>query len=288
MVYTLFAGVDRRRPVEQGMGGPMENYGTVVETDWRSPCMVRIVFDGEGLVGFEPTPFTDQYVNALFVPDGAPYGVPFDVDEARALEPAHRPRGRRYTVRAWDAERGRLTIDFVAHGDVGFAGRWAQRAQAGDRLQVLGPSGGYRPDPEADWYLFAGDESALPAIAASLEVVPPGKRSVVLAVVDSADHEIAMPAVDGHDLVWLHRSGAEQPGDLLVDAVAALDWPAGRADVFVHGEAAEVRAVRRHLIVERGIDRDTASISPYWRRGHDDEAWRRVKNQWIVDQEADV
>jgi NADPH-dependent ferric siderophore reductase len=89
-------------------------------------------------------------------------------------------------------------------------------------------------------------------------------------------------------LVWLHRSGAEQPGDLLVDAVAALDWPAGRADVFVHGEAGEVRTVRRHLIAERGIDRETASISPYWRRGQDDEAWRQVKNQWIADQEADV
>jgi NADPH-dependent ferric siderophore reductase len=265
-----------------------QQYGTVVETFRLSPTMVRVVFGGDGLAGFEPTEFTDQYVNALFVPEGAPYGVPFDVDEARSLDPAHRPRGRRYTIRSFDADRGLVTIDFVAHGDVGYAGRWAQHARPGDRLQMIGPSGAYRPDPDADWYLFGGDESAIPAIAASIEVLPEGARGVVRVVVDSPAHEFEIPAVDGLDVVWLHRSAAERPDDLLVDAIAALAWPAGRPDVFVHGEAAEVRAVRRHLIAERGIDREAASISPYWRRGHTDEAWREVKSQWLADQSADV
>lgn len=263
-------------------------YGTVVDAVWLSPTMVRVVFGGDGLAGFEPTEFPDQYVNALFVPDGAPYGVPFDVDEARALDPAHRPRSRRYTVRAFDSERRLLTIDFVAHGDVGYAGRWAQRARPGDRLQMVGPSGAYRPDPDADWYLFVGDESALPAIAASIEVLPDAARGVVRVVVDSPEHEFEIPVCDGLDVAWLHRSAAAHPERLLVDSIAALAWPAGRPDVFVHGEAAEVRAIRRHLLAERGIDRDRASISPYWRRGQTDEAWREVKRQWLADQSVDV
>ena len=86
-------------------------------------------------------------MNALFVPPGAPYSVPFDVDTVRGGEPEHRPRGRRYSVRAWDPADRRLTIDFVVHGDVGFAGRWATAPQPGDRLQVVGPSGGYAPIP---------------------------------------------------------------------------------------------------------------------------------------------
>jgi NADPH-dependent ferric siderophore reductase len=69
--------------------------------------------------------------------------------------------------------------------------------------------------------------------------------------------------------------------------VADATFPVGRADVFVHGEAAETRAIRRYLIADRGIDRDAASISPYWRRGHDDEAWRRIKAQWLADAERD-
>ncbi|MFV0259977.1 MAG: siderophore-interacting protein [Acidimicrobiales bacterium] len=266
----------------------MVSYGTVAETAWLSPSMVRIVFDGEGLAGFEPLPFTDQYVNACFLPEGAPYTVPFDLDRARALDGPRRPRQRRYTVRAWDAERRRLTVDFVAHGDAGFAGRWAQRASRGDRLQFLGPGGSYRPDPEAAWYLFAGDEAALPAIAASMEAVPAGRRCVVRAVVDSADHEIELPAAGGFDVAWLYRAAVAEPADLLLDAVAGLDWWPGPVDVFVHGEAAEVRALRRHLISVRGVDRDAASISPYWRRGQNDEAWRAVKREWLAAQDADA
>jgi NADPH-dependent ferric siderophore reductase len=80
---------------------------------------------------------TDQYVNALFIPDGAPYSVPFDLDTARAGAPEHRPVGRRYTIRRWDPVDRRVTIDFVVHGDTGFAGRWANHAEVGDRLQEI-------------------------------------------------------------------------------------------------------------------------------------------------------
>lgn len=263
-------------------------YGTVEGVERLSPSMIRIVFGGPGLAEFAPVDSTDQYVSAAFVPDGAPYSVPFDVDEVRELDPARRPRNRRYTIRAWDPVARLLTIDFVAHGDVGYAGRWAQRAVVGDRLQLSGPSGGYRPDPTADWHLMVGDESALPAIAASLSVLGPGVRCIVIAVVDGPDHHIELATVADIEVLWLHRCTAAAPDELLVDAVAELEWPAGRADVFVHGEAAEVRAVRRHLIAERGVDRATASISPYWRRDHTDEAWREIKRGWLAEQEQDV
>src|SRR5687767_10472413 len=116
--------------------------------------MVRVVLGGEGLAGYEPAPFTDQYVNALFVPDGAPYTAPFDPEAVKDVAPEHRPRGRRYTIRRWDPVERQVTIDFVVHGDVGFAGRWANHARVGDRLQIVGPSGGYSPSPTADWHLM--------------------------------------------------------------------------------------------------------------------------------------
>ncbi|MEZ5297037.1 MAG: siderophore-interacting protein [Ilumatobacteraceae bacterium] len=265
-------------------------YGTVEHVERLSPSMIRVVFGGEGLAEFEPTEHTDQYVNALFVPDDAPYSVPFDPDAVRELDPAIRPRGRRYTIRSWDPDTRQVTIDFVAHGDVGFAGRWAQRARVGDRLQMVGPSGAYRPSPDADWHLLVGDESALPAIAASLEVVPADRRVVVVAIVDGADDEIELGGSDAVDVRWLHRdvepdgSSAEER---LVDEIGRLDW-SGDVDIFVHGEAAEVRAVRRFLVAERDVDRAGCSISPYWRRGKDDEGWREIKRQWLADDLADV
>ena len=74
----------------------------------------------------------------------------------------------------------------------------------------------------------------------------------------------------------------------MVRAVEALSFPAGRVDVFVHGEAGEVRAVRKHLLADRGIPTEGASISPYWRRDHTDEAWREIKRQWLIDSESDL
>jgi NADPH-dependent ferric siderophore reductase len=263
-------------------------HGVLEHSEWLTPAMVRVVLGGHGLAQFEATPYTDQYVNALFVPDGAPYTAPFDVEATRELPSEQRPRGRRLTVRRWDPGARRLTIDIVAHGDVGFAGRWAQRATIGESLQMLGPGGGYRPDPEADWHLFAGDESALPAIAASVEVLEPSAKAIALVVVDDGDHELELSSPAALNVRWLHRSTAPDPGLLLVEAVSDLDWPDGHVDVFVHGEAGEVRLARRHLLADRKVDRSRVSISPYWRRHHTDEAWRAVKKAWLQEQEAEV
>jgi NADPH-dependent ferric siderophore reductase len=234
------------------------------------------------------TAHTDAYVNAQFFPAGAPELVPFSKHDLDSLPDHQRPKARRFTVRAWDPTTRHLTIDFAVHGDRGYAGPWALRAQPGDRLQFTGPGGGYRPNPDAAWYLMAGDESAIPAIAASLEVLSEGDTCVVLIVVDDADHEIPLESAADVRLEWLHRNTAADPERLLVDAVGDLEWSAGPVDVFLHGEAGEVRAVRSHLVAERGIDPKQASISPYWRRGADDEAWRAIKKQWLRDQERDT
>jgi NADPH-dependent ferric siderophore reductase len=104
----------------------------------------------------------------------------FDPHTVRDTHPTdQQPVRRRYTVRTWDPVAGRLTLDFVVHGDSGVAGPWAAAVHPGEVLVFTGPSGGYRPDPDADWHLMVGDESAVPAIAASLEALPAGARAVV-------------------------------------------------------------------------------------------------------------
>src|SRR4029453_17687285 len=120
---------------------------------------------GEGLAGFPVGDYTDHYVKLLFRPADAPYELPFDVKQLRAqLPPETWPVTRPYTVPAWDAEAGELTIDFVHQGDEGLAGPWAAAARPGDRIQLFGPGGAYTPDPAAPWHLLVGDPSVLPAI----------------------------------------------------------------------------------------------------------------------------
>ncbi|WP_405568521.1 siderophore-interacting protein [Streptomyces sp. NBC_01167] len=252
----------------------------VVHTEHLTPHMVRIVLGGEGLADFGLDGFTDHYVKLLFTPEGVSYPEPFDMDRIRAEFPRDQwPANRTYTVRSWDRDSGELTIDFVVHGDEGLAGPWAARARAGDTLRILGPGGGYAPDPAADWHLLVGDESALPAIAAALENMPTGARVHAFVEVDGPEDEQKVVTPDGVEIHWLHRSG-RPVGEALVAAVTALEFPEGTMCAFVHGEAGFVKELRRHLRLERQVPREQLSISGYWRLGQSDEAWRAVKREW--------
>ncbi|MFY0057010.1 siderophore-interacting protein, partial [Acinetobacter baumannii] len=90
---------------------------------------------------------------------------------------------------------------------------FAERAVVGDRVGVVGPGGGGLV--AADWYLFAGDETALPAIARMLESLPAQARGkVFLEVADEAEIQplTAPPSVD---IEWLFRNGEPAGGTTL-------------------------------------------------------------------------
>ncbi|MEU6588969.1 siderophore-interacting protein [Streptomyces sp. NPDC046881] len=257
----------------------------VMRTERLTPHMQRVVLGGEGLAGFAADTCTDHYVKLLFGADGVTYPEPFDLERIRAEFPREQwPVTRTYTVRAWDPGRRELTLDFVVHGDEGLAGPWAVRAQPGDTVRFMGPGGAYAPDPEADWHLLAGDESALPAIARALETLPAGARAHAFVEVSGPEEE---QKIDTEvPVVWLHR-GDRPVGEALVEAVRGLEFPAGRMHAFVHGEAGFVKELRRLLRVEREIPREDLSISGYWRLGHNEDGWQASKREWNARIEAE-
>ena len=246
----------------------------VLRTERLTPHMIRIVAGGEGIAEFTPNAFTDAYVKVLFKVPGVEYPEPFDVQECRATLPReHWPRMRSYTVRAFDPQAGELVLDFVHHGDEGIAGPWAARPRPGTSCCCPVPAVRTRRATEADWHLLAGDESALPAIAASLEALPAGVPAHAVILVENADEEQALVTKADAQITWLHRSAG---GDVAA-AVRELPWRDGVVQAFVHGEAGFVRELRRYLLDERGVRRELLSISGYWRVGKDDEAWREEK-----------
>lgn len=246
----------------------------VRRTEQLTPHMIRVVLGGEDLAAFPDTPFTDRYVKLQFPRPGVDYPEPFDMERIRTEMPREAwPLTRTYTVRSLDHAAGELTIDFVYHGEEGVAGPWAAAAKPGDPLRLMGPGGAYAPDPDADWHLVVGDESALPAIGAACERVPEGRTIVaILEVADAAEHQALAGSVDA---TWLYRD-RDRP-DQLLDAVRAAPFPSGRIGAFVHGEAGFVRAIRRHLLDERGVPRWSLSVSGYWRVGRDEDGWQADK-----------
>jgi NADPH-dependent ferric siderophore reductase len=254
--------------------------GTVVRTEQITPHMIRVVLGGEGLAAFGAGEYTDHYVKLQFPRPGVAYPEPFDLERIRAELPREQwPATRTYTVRSWDPASAELAIDFVYHGDEGIAGPWAVAARPGDLLRFMGPGGGYAPRTDAEWHLMVGDESALPAIAASLERVPEGATTRVFVEVSGPEEHQKLPTPGDAEVVWLHRNGAPV-GDALVDAVRNLDFPGEDVHAFVHGEAGFVKQLRKHLRVERALPLEGLSISGYWRRGRDEDGWQSTKRDW--------
>lgn len=226
-----------------------------------TPRMHRVTLGGEALRTLEPVP-PAAHVRLLFAEPGAPVTLPTPGPAGLRWPPdAPRPYARSMTVRALDRARARMTIDVALHGDSA-AGRWATAARPGDPAGVVGPGGGWNPPDDAEAILLAGDESALPAIAALHEALPRHARVVTLVEVrDAADEQdLARP------VRWVHRRG----GGSLVDAVRALAVPSGVA-AWVAGEGHAVKAAREHLRLERGLARSHCHAIRYWTRGHSHE-----------------
>ena len=255
----------------------------VESTEWLGPHLVRVVLTGESLGSFPDNGCTDSYVKLIFVDPSLGLEAPYDLAALRETLPAdRRPVTRTYTVRQVDRAARRLAIDFVTHGDSGLAAPWAATAKAGDQLVVTDPGGGYAPDADVPWLVFAGDLSALPAIASALEALPAAARGVVLLEIgDPAD--IVPVATDASiEVRWLVNPDPTDAG-FLARAVDPADWPAdarepGGAQVFAHGERESIKAIRRVL---RDVPRDRISISGYWARGRTEDVFQAEKREPI-------
>ena len=262
---------------------------TVASTAPLTPHMVRIILRSEDLREFPVGEFTDHYVKLQFPPEGASYSTPFDPAEIRESLPREQwHRQRTYTVRDADPQAGTITIDFVTHSS-GLAGLWAESARPGDLVQLVGPGGAYAPDPDADWHLLAGDEAAIPAIAVALGRIPAGIPAITLIEVENEGERQILESPGDLRLTWIHRDGAghtDQPR--MLEAITGLDFPAGRGQAFIHGEATMVRDVRRYLVKDRGMDVESLSATGYWKYRRTEEGWREDKPEWKRLAEADL
>ncbi|WP_327238116.1 siderophore-interacting protein [Streptomyces sp. NBC_01317] len=262
-----------------------------------SPHMVRVTFGGPDLGDFALAG-PDQQVKLYFpragqrvprLPASGAAGPEQDVmrwyGALQAIPEAERPWARSYTIRSHDPVLGTVCVDFVLHGNGGDGGgtkggsgageagpatRWARSAAPGDVLGMFGPSAYFAtpvPLGTTDWMLLAGDETALPAIGTIVEALPAGARAVVFAEVVDAAEEQRFGTAGDVTVHWLHRGRAPSgPQGPLVRAVRDAVFPEGSVHGWLGGEAGAVRALRRHLVEERGFDRRAVGFTGYWRR----------------------
>ena len=235
---------------------------TVVKSEMITPHMLRVTLGGEGLADF-PEDQNSAYVK-LVLSCPAP-----DSDE--------KPLIRTYTVRDYNPQSNELDVDFVVHEETGHAVTWAQSASPGDEIPLMGPGPKKVVDYSADWFLLAGDMSALPAISANIEGMPAdAKGHALLEIIDESDkQDFDIPA--GLNVQWIVNPHPDRENTVLLDGVRAIEWAEGRPSIWVAGEFSAVLAIRSYLKKDRGVSRHDLYASSYWKMGESEDQHRVSK-----------
>jgi NADPH-dependent ferric siderophore reductase len=238
---------------------------TVVRTAHVTPRMRRITFRVNGIERFESLNALHLQILVNFNEIAARQRRRPDIGKQDAEAADIVPIWRRYTVRSVDRAHGQFEVDFFLHHTDGPGARWAEQARPGDMVGAAGPSGG--GIGAADWYLIAGDETALPAIARILEALPEtAEGAVFIEVAGEAERQrIDCPAdITVH---WLYRNAcANDPQPDLMDVIADVDFPPTdkSAFVWVGCEARMAKKIRTHLRNERNLTKQQYLVVAYW------------------------
>lgn len=179
-----------------------------------------------------------------------------------------KPPMRDFTPRAFDREKGTLTIDFAIH-EAGPAMEWARQAKVGGTLQIGGPRGSAVIPDDFDWYLLIGDDTALPAIGRRVEELRAGVPVTTFVIMHGDGAGINLSTDAAWTATWLTRGPSDDAAALL-NALAGYELPAGDGFVWIAAEASVAQAIKRYIVEERGQPREWVKASGYWMRGEAD------------------
>lgn len=295
----------------------------VVSVERLSPSFVRVALAAPELAEFGVEgPTYDQRIKLVFADGDAPlprFGEGEDwYVEWLGLPQPEKGHMRTYTVRdvVGSGADTRLVVDLVTHGtdghgEAGPGSRWAASAQVGSRVVVVGPRrgvpyGGIEFAPGgADRVLLVGDETAVPAVVATLAQLPPHACGTAFLEVPVAADVQTVVHPEGVEVVWLpregaaygsllhaavleHLGGAAAPVELAPDEVVDDLWEtptysasgevvgpsagSGSAGLdglyaWIAGESRVVTGLRRALVKDLGMDRRQVAFMGYWREG---------------------
>ncbi|WP_160009539.1 siderophore-interacting protein [Rhizobium sp. 18055] len=265
-VNTAPAETEKRHLIERVRHELKRRLLTVRRVEYVTPQMLRVTLEGADLDGFVSLGH-DDHVKVLVPRPGEDPAFPeIGPDGKPMIDPANRPPMRDYTPRRYDALTGELDIDFALH-EAGPATEWAVNAKVGDRLGLGGPRGSFVVATDFDWYLLAGDETALPAIGRRLEELPETAKALVVVEVSGPEEEQIFTSRADVSTVWLHRGTAPAgTTDSLEQLLRDITLPSGDGYVWIACETLLAKRLRAVMVDER----HWIKAAGYWKRGQAD------------------
>lgn len=256
---------------------------TVLRTQRLSTHWIRVTLGGGEIEKFRPMGF-DQWFR-LFLPIGGDAGL--DRVPAKAnkmfgylkflrIPDGERPVMRNYSVRAYrpataDAS-AEIDVDFVLHGSAadgtaGPASRWAETCRPGEHVLIIDEGLTFNPQRGADRVVLVGDETALPAIASICASLPADAVGTALIEVPALEDALEFSHPSGIEVAWIVRPHDAAPGALALEVLGSTALPDAPFHAYAAGEQALASGVRKHLVGERGVDKNDVSFCGYWKIG---------------------
>jgi len=245
---------------------------TVKEKTYLTPHYIRIVLEGEDVSLFAEARVGDN--NKIIIPQNdTPIIIPtFGQVRRGNKEDGIRPLIRTYTMRNIDLKKELMTIDFVGHGEDGPASKWAIHAEPGDKLGVLMKVKEKALFFPADWYLLAGDHTALPVISVILESLPHNAKGKAILEVYSSDDVLELKKPENVEIIWKFNS---KPGEtsILTEYFRNLSLPnAGSKFIFAAAESVAINEIQQILRNTTSLQREEWQAYSYWKYGQSEGA----------------
>lgn len=249
-----------------------------------SPNLRRITFMGDDIVNF-PSFCPGAHIKVFLpLPHQTEPQLPIYSDKGNSWpDQAEKPIIRTYSVRKIRTELKEIDIEFVLHGDKSPASRFAEQVKIGDILGLSRPSGPDPMVPEADFFYLTGDLTALPAIAAMLEIMPANvKGQVRLNVLDKGDC-IALIKPDGMQVNYYIQDDARLIADAFKQDYIPANNLQNEVQYWIAGEEGLVVPLRKFLLKEMKVKKSNLYAIPYWRQDLKEEDYHQARHD-IMDQ----
>jgi NADPH-dependent ferric siderophore reductase len=261
-------------------------HARVLRTERLSPHWMRVTLGGAEIDRFRPMGF-DQWFR-IFLPLGGDEGLErlpakanklFGYLKYLRIPDGVRPVMRNYSVRRYrpaDETRGaELDVDFVLHGSAadgtaGPASRWAETCEPGESVVLIDEGLAFNPERGTERVLLVADETGLPAVSSICASLPETATGLAIIEIPGAADALDFARPTGIDVRWIVRDAAAKPGEPALAALMGLspdEFPGSDVHAYIVGEQALPTGARRHLIADRGVDKNLISFCGYWRAG---------------------
>lgn len=176
-----------------------------------------------------------------------------------------------------------IDVDFVLHGlnykgAEGPASHWAKTTQIGDTILIGGPGAKKLINHEADWFLLAGDMTALPAITVNLAQLPEDAEGYAVIEVLSEDDIQPLQKPKNIMLEWVINAEASSSHYPILERIKTLGWPAGEVAVWAACEFNSMRALRQYF-KQKEVAKSHLYISSYWKLDSNEDEHKIVKRE---------